>query len=196
MTGLVIVVGVAEGVPPGGARRRGLPRLGVHAMLEPGLDRGLERHLHLVTGRGKLDTVRLLRDLQGAGPKFIGTPVHENVPAGGTLHVNLGVAYLPPATLAGTITVTGASSNDPIKDVTVVVCPSSVAYGGGAAPERLSLRVLQGVTEGKCIRLVLGDEPVPRELDRLPRLLRMLGLCHAHRRQPDDDPQGGGGRRR
>ncbi len=73
-------------------------------------------------------------EITGAGPKFIGTPVHENVPAGGTLHVNLGVAYLPPATLAGTITVTGASSNDPIKDVTVVACPSSVAYGGGALP--------------------------------------------------------------
>ncbi len=73
--------------------------------------------------------------ITAGGPVFFGGAVGENVTAGGTVNnVNLDVFYVKPATLAGTITVTGASSNDPIKKLTVVVCPSSVAFGGGTVP--------------------------------------------------------------
>jgi hypothetical protein len=72
--------------------------------------------------------------ITSGGAVFVGNPDTVNVPAGGTINVNLSVFYVKPAKLKGTITVTGASSNDPISKLTVVVCPSSTAFTGGAVP--------------------------------------------------------------
>ena len=68
------------------------------------------------------------------GAIFLGTPANVSVAGNATDRVNLGVPYVRPATLSGTISVTGASSNDPIKKLTVVVCPSTIAYSGGTVP--------------------------------------------------------------
>jgi hypothetical protein len=72
--------------------------------------------------------------ITSGGAIFVGAPAGVNVPAGGTINVNLTVFYVKPAKLAGTITVTGASANDPITTLTVVVCPSSVVFSGGTVP--------------------------------------------------------------
>jgi hypothetical protein len=73
--------------------------------------------------------------ITAGGAVFVGSPAVEMVPAGGIINnANLTVFYAKPATLAGTITVTGASSNDPIKKLTVVACPSPIAYSGGTVP--------------------------------------------------------------
>ena len=89
-------------------------------------------------------------EITAGGAVFLGTPALENVPAGGTLNVNLTVFYLKPATLAGTISVTGASQNDPIKTLTVVVCPSAVAFSGGTVPNGCASKSVKPSPKGSA----------------------------------------------
>ena len=134
VTGVVLVVGSPKGFSPA--------VLGAEACTGSG-STPCSNPVSTVAGGNGAYSLSLAA---GSGPCSVSTRSHRRAvvpggvsartecPAGGTIHENLDVFYLKPATLAGTITVTGASSNDPIKKLTVVVCPSSVAFSGGTVP--------------------------------------------------------------
>jgi hypothetical protein len=70
-------------------------------------------------------------ELQGGGPRFLGGIAIVTVKSSQTTSVNLQVPYAVPATLDGTITVKNVPSSDPVKRLTVLVCPSNEPFTGG-----------------------------------------------------------------
>ncbi len=96
---------------------------------------------------GQLDRVRLLRD-QLEEPVFLGTPALENVPAGGTVNVNLVSPTVKPATSGRDDHRYRRVRERPDQALTVVVCPATVAFSGGTVPNGCATRSVKPSTKG------------------------------------------------
>lgn len=68
------------------------------------------------------------------GGAFLGTPVTVTITPGGTAVENFNVPYVKPATLHGTVKVTGVPSGVTVQSISVLLCPSAAPYTGGTAP--------------------------------------------------------------
>lgn len=62
---------------------------------------------------------------------FLSTPQLVTVPSSGKVTANFTVPYESPATVKGTVSVTGVPSGIAIADLTVLLCPSFAPYTGG-----------------------------------------------------------------
>ena len=67
----------------------------------------------------------------GFGGVFLSAPKFVTVPSGGSVTTNFAVAYLAPATVKGTVTVTGVPAGVPVYQISVLLCPSYAPYTGG-----------------------------------------------------------------
>ncbi len=74
-------------------------------------------------------------ELQGGGPKFLGSVATATATSNQTLTLNLQVPYKNPATLSGKITVKNVPKSDPVSRVTVLVCPSNEPFNGSTPAE-------------------------------------------------------------
>ncbi len=70
-------------------------------------------------------------ELAPFGGQFVGMPVTVDVVPGKTTTANVTVAYRPPGTVAGTITVTGVPHGVTIEAKVALACPSKVPFNGG-----------------------------------------------------------------
>jgi hypothetical protein len=69
-------------------------------------------------------------EITALGGAFLGHPHTVTVPAGGTVLRNLRVPYEAPAELKGTIQVAGVPTQDPVQQITVLLCPTYAPYDG------------------------------------------------------------------
>ena len=67
------------------------------------------------------------------GGVFLGTAQVVTVTSGQTQTDNLTVPYRRPAALTGTITVKNVPADDPVEDLSVLLCPSYAPYTGGGS---------------------------------------------------------------
>ena len=86
-----------------------------------------------------------LYELVPAGAEFIGKSTEIKVGAGTTITVKLTVAYQKPATLKGTVAVTGVPAGLSSLFLSVLACPSFAPYTGKSQP---SACVTQDINQG------------------------------------------------
>jgi hypothetical protein len=150
VTGSVFVIGGPKGFSPAVLGAEACPGSGSTTCANPVSTVAASNGAYTLSLTAGSWTVFGFYEITSGSPAFLGTPANESVPGGGTVHVNLGVPYVKPATLAGTITVTNPSSNDPIKKLTVVVCPSAVAFSGGTVPSGCASRSVKPSPKGSA----------------------------------------------
>jgi hypothetical protein len=117
--------------------------------------------------------------ITSGGAVFVGNRTAVNVPAGGTVTVELLIFYETPAKLAGTLTVNGASANDPITTLTVVVCPLSVAFSGGTVPNGCASGSATPSTAGGATGSYLVKNLAPGSWTAYPGFCALSG-CVTH----------------
>ncbi len=71
-------------------------------------------------------------ELAPYGGAFIGAAHVVTVPAGGAVVRNVSVQYRQPATVSGSVTVTGVPSGVSVTEVEALLCPSFAPYTGGS----------------------------------------------------------------
>jgi hypothetical protein len=73
-------------------------------------------------------------ELAGFGGQFIGAYSTVTVTGGKVTHQNFTVAYKAPGTVKGTVTITGVPKGVALETRTMIACPASDPYTGGAVP--------------------------------------------------------------
>jgi hypothetical protein len=87
----------------------------------------------LTLGAGKW-RVAGFYEINAFGGAFLGSAVKVDVPAGGTITLNLTVPYTAPAAMKGTLTIRNVPNNDQVYDINLLICPSYAPYTGGLVP--------------------------------------------------------------
>jgi hypothetical protein len=95
----------------------------------------------------------------GYGGVFLSAPKVVTVPSGGTVTANFVVTYEGPATVKGTVKVTGVPSGLSIFELSVLLCPSFAPYTGGTP----SLACVTGYSQSTT-----GVSSAPYEVSGLP----------------------------
>lgn len=132
MTGTVTVTGAPPGFTPGEIGAGACPAAGPVGMAceDPQygfLDANHEYTLSLTPGKW---TIAGFYETAAFSGVFLGTSVVIDVPSGVTVKQNLTVPYSAPATLTGTIKVTGVPPTDPVQQFMILLCPSFAPYNG------------------------------------------------------------------
>ena len=131
VTGTVAVTGAPTGFVPGFMGAGACPSSGGSGLACASpvytLAAGGTYSLSLAAGQWTVDG---FYEVNGFGGAYLGTPQVVTVPAGGTVTANFTVAYRMPATLKGTIRVTGVPSGIQVQNLSVLLCPSFSPYDG------------------------------------------------------------------
>ncbi|HEV3132665.1 MAG TPA: hypothetical protein VGY51_11950 [Acidimicrobiales bacterium] len=131
LTGTVVISGAPSGFAP--------PYLGVGACPAGGppglacpnpvysLASGATYTLPLTAGTWTVDG---FYEINAYGGAFLSPPQTVTIPSGGTVHLNFTVLYQSPATVKGTINVTGVPSGVTVYSISALLCPSFAPYNG------------------------------------------------------------------
>ena len=131
LTGTVVISGAPSGFAP--------PYLGVGACPAGGppglacpnpvysLASGATYTLPLTAGTWTVDG---FYEINAYGGAFLSPPQTVTIPSGGTVHLNFTVLYQSPATVKGTINVTGVPSGVTVYSLSALLCPSFAPYNG------------------------------------------------------------------
>ena len=132
LTGTVTVTGAPSGFSPaylgaGACPASTSPGL---ACTSPQYTLALGGTYSLSLGPGKWDVAGFYEN-SGSGGVFLGTPQVLTIPSGGTVTRNFAVPYQSPATVKGTVSVTGVPIGVTVYQLSVLLCPSYAPYTGG-----------------------------------------------------------------